>query len=70
MTAKDDKRDVFAVGEEFRGYVIERLLGKGGLGAVYLARHKLLETRFASAIQTSSQCTMRAWMKSTVSTTL
>ena len=47
MTAKDDKRDVFAVGEEFRGYVIERLLGKGGLGAVYLARHKLLETRFA-----------------------
>jgi len=41
------KRDIFAPGEKFRGYVVERLLGKGGLGAVYLVRHEMLDTLFA-----------------------
>ena len=41
------KRDIFASGERFRGYVVERLLGKGGLGAVYLVRHEMLDTLFA-----------------------
>lgn len=41
------REDVFTPGEKFRGYVIERLLGNGGLGAVYLVRHELLETHFA-----------------------
>ncbi len=40
-------RDVFVPGERFHGYVVERLLGNGGLGAVYLVRHELLETLFA-----------------------
>lgn len=41
------KEDVFNPGDRFRGYVIERLLGNGGLGAVYLVRHEMLDTLFA-----------------------
>ncbi len=41
------KEEVFSPGDRFRGYVIERLLGNGGLGAVYLVRHEMLETLFA-----------------------
>ncbi|MGN0853909.1 MAG: serine/threonine protein kinase [Kiritimatiellia bacterium] len=41
------KEDVFQTGDRFHGYVIERLLGNGGLGAVYLVRHELLDTLFA-----------------------
>ena len=40
-------RDIFNAGDRFRGYVVERLLGKGGLGAVYLVRHEVLETPYA-----------------------
>ena len=40
----EDRPDLFQSGENFRGYVIERLLGKGGLGAVYLVRHEMLDT--------------------------
>ena len=38
---------VFAPGDSFRGYKIERLLGEGGLGSVWLARHAMLDTLFA-----------------------
>ena len=41
------KPDVFQSGEFFHGYVIERLIGKGGLGTVWLARHQMLDTLFA-----------------------
>ena len=34
---------IFQNGERFRGYVVERLLGNGGLGAVYLVRHELMD---------------------------
>lgn len=34
-------------GQRFRGYVVERPLGRGGLGAVYLARHETLDVYFA-----------------------
>lgn len=42
-----DGPDLFAQGEAFRGYVVERLLGKGGIGGVYLVRHQMLDTLFA-----------------------
>ena len=42
-----DPHDIFNAGDRFRGYVVERLLGKGGLGAVYLVHHEVLETPFA-----------------------
>lgn len=42
-----DKPDVLQTGESFRGYVVERLLGKGGIGAVYLVRHEILDTLYA-----------------------
>ena len=41
------KKEVFSPGDRFRGYVVERLLGNGGLGAVYLVRHEMLDTLFA-----------------------
>ena len=41
------KQDVFNPGDRFHGYVVERLLGNGGLGAVYLVRHEMLDTLFA-----------------------
>lgn len=34
-------------GEHFHGYVVERLIGKGGYGAVYKVRHEVLDTPFA-----------------------
>ena len=34
-------------GERFRGYVVERSIGKGGLGSVYLVRHEVIDTPFA-----------------------
>lgn len=40
----------FKHGDNFRGYIIERLLGKGGLGAVYLARHELMDRLYAIKI--------------------
>lgn len=42
--------EIFQQGENFRGYVIESLLGIGGLGAVYLARHELMDQLFAIKI--------------------
>ena len=41
---------LFRRGEAFHGYVVERLLGKGGLGTVWLVRHQMLDTLFALKI--------------------
>ena len=38
---------VFAPGEEFAGFTIESVLGTGGMGAVYLAKHPRLPRRDA-----------------------
>ena len=42
-----DKNEIFRAGDRFRGYVVERLLGNGSLGAVYLVRHEVLDTVYA-----------------------
>ncbi len=39
--------DFFQPGEHFHGYVIERGLGRGAAGAVYLVRHEVLDTLYA-----------------------
>ena len=39
---------VFRPGDTFLGYTIERLLGEGGLGSVWLARHGMLDTLYAA----------------------
>ena len=41
------KQEIFHGGDRFRGYVVERLLGNGSLGAVYLVRHEVLDTVYA-----------------------
>ena len=41
---------LFRPGEEFRGYMVERQLGAGGLGTVWLVRHQVLDTLFAVKI--------------------
>ena len=41
------KQEIFRSGDKFRGYVVERLLGNGSLGAVYLVRHEVLDTVYA-----------------------
>ena len=38
---------LFRKGDHFGGYELERPLGKGGLGAVWLVRHRMLDTLFA-----------------------
>ena len=44
------REEVFRNGEKFRGYVVERLLGNGSLGAVYLVRHEILDTIYAMKV--------------------
>ena len=41
---------LFNSGDVFHGYKIERLLGEGGIGSVWLARHGMLDTLFAVKI--------------------
>ena len=38
---------MFHPGESFHGYNIEKLIGKGGLGTIWLGRHHMLDTLFA-----------------------
>ena len=45
--AVSDVKAVLAPGEEFHGYVVDRQIGAGGLGTVWLARHQMLDTLFA-----------------------
>lgn len=52
-----DSEASFSPGESFRGYVVERLLGRGASGAVYLVRHGMLDTLFALKVMESPETT-------------
>ena len=41
---------VFHPGESFHGYIIEKQIGSGGLGTIWLGRHHMLDTLFAIKI--------------------
>ena len=43
----EEKGSVFHPCESFHGYMIEKQIGQGGLGSIWLARHRMLETLFA-----------------------
>ena len=43
----DAEKPLFQNGDYFCGYELERPLGKGGLGTVWLVRHRMLDTLFA-----------------------
>ena len=43
----DEKPVVFEPGELFHGYIIEKQIGVGGLGTIWLGRHHMLDTLFA-----------------------
>lgn len=46
-TFSTSEKPLFRNGDYFRGYELERPLGKGGLGTVWLVRHRMLDTLFA-----------------------
>ena len=49
-TAIEDDGVLLRPGDIFHGYKVERQLGKGGLGTVWLVRHLMLDTLFALKI--------------------
>lgn len=42
-----DANGLFPQGIRFRGYVVEKLIGKGAMGAVYLVKHEMLNQKYA-----------------------
>lgn len=44
---RDNGGIMLATGDVFAGYTIERQLGRGGMGSVYLARHPRLPRQIA-----------------------
>lgn len=44
-------------------YVIERLIGKGGMGVVYEATHRIMQQRFAVKVLSADQLSEQNWMR-------
>ncbi len=47
MTRQREHAGLLEPGAEFEKYIVERQLGRGGMGAVYLVRHRVLDSFFA-----------------------
>ena len=50
MLIPKNETDILKQGTVFEKYTIEKFLGRGGMGAVYLARHNILDSLFAIKI--------------------
>ncbi len=47
MAVKKNNSGILNPGTTFEKYTVEKLLGRGGMGAVYLVRHNVLDSQFA-----------------------
>ena len=54
----EEADEKFVFSEHFHGYVIERRIGRGATGDVYLARHEMLDTLYAIKVLTASETVM------------
>ena len=43
----ESKNSLLRPGDEFEKYTVEQELGHGGMGAVYLVRHRVLNTNIS-----------------------
>ena len=65
----DEMGDIFSPGDQFHGYVVQKQLGKGGNGAVYLVHHEVLDALYAlkvlldPEVQTEDQTYVKRFLR-------
>jgi serine/threonine-protein kinase len=64
----DVSTDAFLPGDHFHGYVVQKLLGKGAGGAVFLVKHEVLDTFYAlkilrSDVQSDDQTCVKRFLR-------
>ena len=50
MKWRKSESEILVPGDTFEKYTVEKLLGQGGMGAVYLVRHNVLDSFFAMKV--------------------
>lgn len=51
----EEEEEKLVLGERFRGYAIERRIGRGAAGDVYLARHEMLDILYAIKVLNAAE---------------